>query len=376
MRSNPSITEKERFPFIDGMRGIAILLVIFHHGFYNFQMPILIHSSALQGIEKLLYIIARNGYWGVHFFFIISGFLITGLLMGFIVNKLDLARFYNRRIFKIIPHYYFIIGIIFIPLIALNFNGISSNPGLFFSYLFFLQNYNAGVPWLDHTWSLVVEEQFYIFWSIYLYFLSKRFNVENVRWQAAIIGAGIILSLVTVNRYFLYRNGISLMHVYPMKTHVTHASSVLIDGLMVGSILRLIWYRYSGSFKNKNFAYIIYWLGICAITMLFIFPSMSWGVPKFWYSADLAWLASACFIIAGLGGATLGLESSWLRWIGRSSYGIYLTHYPLLLLLQSFFQKSGYGILIIYTILAIGLGTLTTATIENYFLELRKKIAP
>ncbi len=370
------------------MRGAAVLWVVLHHAFYSFHMS-RVMAKAVNfchdygfGIPMALFrdaltLLASRGFFGVNLFFVISGFLITGLLIESLTGKLQIGRFYLRRFFKIIPHYYFVISIVFIPLFVVN--PLEAWPPLWqktFSYLFFFQSYNIGVSALDHTWSMVVEEQFYVFWAVFLFILSKYCSSEGDRWRIAFFTTIILIIAITVNRFYFYRNGVSLVSIYPMVTHETHGISLIADCLMIGSLLRLFWHRYPEFFRNKSRSFFAYALGIFVFIVLLSLPASGVGVPDVWYAATLSGISPLLFIIGGLGGVAWGWQFPWLRQVGLNSYGLYLVHYPLLLCLRSRWAGGGYIPFIIYIALVVFLGFLTTTTIEKYFLDLRKKISP
>ena len=121
-------------------------------------------------------------------FFVISGFLITGLLTEHLESEVHIKRFYIRRSFKILPQYFFavIFAIIFYKIVppfvdreglVIQFSHVQG--AVIWSYFLFFQNYFIQVPMLSHTWSLVIEEHFYLFYPVVLWFrfilsVSKR----------------------------------------------------------------------------------------------------------------------------------------------------------------------------------------------------------
>jgi len=143
---------------LDGVRAVAILLVIYFHFFYLLEC----------------------GWIGVQLFFVLSGYLITGILLDFKNLGLSqyLKRFYWRRMLRIFPLYYFYIGIVllvfFIFQVPHNFLGVL--PYLF-TYSYNLEPFFEGFKidtFFTHFWSLAVEEQFYIFWPFVIYFFSTN----------------------------------------------------------------------------------------------------------------------------------------------------------------------------------------------------------
>jgi peptidoglycan/LPS O-acetylase OafA/YrhL len=381
------LADKKHFDFLDGIRGIAILWVILHHAYYSFDIRnVLIkvaqncqdpHISALLiTCNKALMALANYGVFGVDLFFVISGFLITGLLIDFLNGKLDIGRFYLRRFFKIVPHYYFVIfGVLVFYLFVHPWTVWPYVWKAVIPYFYFLQNFGFKVEGLEHTWTLVIEEQFYVFWALALLYISKRFSCEETRWYAALWAAVGFYLFITLNRYLVLSTGTSLVGVYSVTG--TLQTSVRADGLMAGCFLRLIWFRYPGFFRNKFRAVFYYLIGVVFLMYLLSMSSSErWGEKLYWYSTTLVAVSACCFICAGLGGADWLYRNTWLRYVGRNSYGIYLLHYPLLQGMLILGWGRAPWLIWIYVPLAIFVGALSTMTVEKYFLGIRKKIAP
>ena len=140
-----------RIPCLDGLRGVSISLVVFSHIWYS------------NGYPDKFYL---TGNLGVRIFFIISGFLITLILVKEIEKNsiLDLKKFYFHRVFRIFPAYYFYLSVIFFLFVILEFYCSSA----FLVSLTYSSNYFfLSLPKeLEHTWSLAVEEQFYLFFPM------------------------------------------------------------------------------------------------------------------------------------------------------------------------------------------------------------------
>lgn len=146
---------KKYYPFLDGFRAVAIIWVLFYHVNKFFELDRI--WGALAGTPLLK--IINSGFLGVDIFFVISGFLITGLLIRDLNGKVRVKRFYSRRFFKIIPHYF---AAVFVGLII---TGIFSPKFLFdlrtiLGYFFFYNNYLPRIPILSHMWSIAIEEHF------------------------------------------------------------------------------------------------------------------------------------------------------------------------------------------------------------------------
>lgn len=152
-----------RIAAIDGLRAIAILLVILNH-----YTPWVLQNSGPAG--AFANEVAKWGGSGVDLFFVLSGFLITGILVDSKGSANYFARFYWRRSLRIFPAYYaFLVPMLFMPW----FSGIG-RPW----FVFYLRNWRGADPASDgrlgHLWSLAVEEQFYIGWSIIVFLVAAR----------------------------------------------------------------------------------------------------------------------------------------------------------------------------------------------------------
>jgi peptidoglycan/LPS O-acetylase OafA/YrhL len=136
---------------LDGLRALAVALVILHHSAEQFSQG---------GVVRL---VADNGGFGVAIFFVLSGFLITYLLLReeSDFGRVDLPRFYARRMIRIVPPAYaFIVGLV----ILAGFGWIVLSPLVLTSCLLFFRNYVTGPAISGHLWSLAVEEHFYLIW--------------------------------------------------------------------------------------------------------------------------------------------------------------------------------------------------------------------
>lgn len=174
------LTEKPEIdghiPALDGVRGLAILVVMIGHfniGFYP-----------VYGWERSLKTLIETGWWGVDLFFVLSGFLITGILLDAKGSSHYFRNFYVRRVLRIFPLYYGFLFAFFILAPALRpptpggpFESWRAAQGWYWSYL---SNYQLLFPqWvrpypLSHFWTLAVEEQFYLFWPAVVLFTSRK----------------------------------------------------------------------------------------------------------------------------------------------------------------------------------------------------------
>ena len=233
---------------LDLVRGIAIILVLFRH------------SDLDNNILK------HFGWLGVNLFFVLSGFLISNLLFNeYKKNKeIRVKRFLARRAFKIFPPFYFFLLATLIFKFAITNSTVEWYRLL--SEVLYLQNYFPSI-WL-HTWSLAVEEQFYLLFSLTLLVVTRKQFLENR--NIIISSLVLLLALSFVLRFYVsypHRNEEFFSFV---KTHLRS------DGIVLGVLL-----SYILNFTNFNVIFLKRkWILIC-ISVLLIAPGFYWNVGSF-----------------------------------------------------------------------------------------------
>lgn len=272
------------------------------------MLLVLVHNT-----DKALYtgIAARNGWMGVDLFFVLSGFLITGILFDTKNNEGYFRNFYARRCLRIWPLYYCTLSFMFIvvPLLrpseAHQIFEPRSMP--WWSYLLYLQNFLVPVVTratgpLGVTWSLAVEEQFYLVWPLVVRFCGER---TLPRITIAIICLDPALRFVLAQRGF---------NIYPN-------TFCRLDGLMWGALLALL-------FRSKTFVQQAHvrtaWTAFLIATPLALVTA-----DRFlWAAFSFTTLASAAFVYVALTSKQKWLQlllgNRFLIYSGVISYGIYL----------------------------------------------------
>jgi peptidoglycan/LPS O-acetylase OafA/YrhL len=199
--------ELKRIPSLDGLRALSIFLVVALHTLQRYSIT---HHVAL-GWYALL-----NGADGVQIFFVISGFLITSLLLQEQRKRgsISLSGFYLRRAFRILPPLYFYIGVVILLGVA---GRIALNRMDILSSLFFFHNLteHASMWSVEHLWSISVEEQFYLVWPFILYACLKKTS-GDARFSAAIFPATVLI-LSPIARVFFGHQKNWLMHSIGVK---------------------------------------------------------------------------------------------------------------------------------------------------------------
>ena len=251
MKANGHASSR-RIPSLDGVRAISILLVLYSHWGLTDAVPFLHRLPARQ--------FAYFGSLGVSIFFVISGFLITALLMAEKEKSatVSLKNFYIRRVLRIFPAYYVYLFVILV-LTVTGTIAVSSRD-LVWSALY-IRDYSAQTTaWTNHTWSLAVEEQFYLLWPLLVLLLNKR-RLVTVCFVVIVISPFI--------RVFTY------VLTPGMRDLITVMFHTRADTLMIGCLLALT--RFDGSALRVKELFIRYNGPLLAAVMLFILSPLIYG---------------------------------------------------------------------------------------------------
>ena len=311
-------------PGLDGLRALAVLAVIAYH-------------------EQLGW--APGGLLGVGVFFTLSGYLITDLLLGQWARSggLNLGDFWLRRARRLLPALFVMLAVVtaWITVVSpgrlASLRGAVAGAATYSSNWYYIYTHNsyfarfAPPGPFDHLWSLAVEEQFYLVWPWVVlagvYFLRGR-KPGAVRWLAlptlALAAASAVAMLM------LYHPGFDPTRIY-------EGSDTRACGLLVGAALAMVW-------PSRRTARTALWTRVvldgAGLAGLAVIGLMIWRVGQysaFTYQGGLVLLSVATAgVVAAVAcpGTLVGVALGWkpLRWIGVRSYGIYLWHYPVIIL--------------------------------------------
>ena len=349
---------------LDCLRGIAILLVICRHTIL-FRVP---------GWDALL---VQFGWAGVDLFFVLSGFLISGLLFSEYRqnNSIRFGRFAIRRALKIYPAFYALV--LLTLLIRLIYHSPVPILAPFLHDVFFLQSYFPGT--YGHFWSLSVEEHFYILLPLLMYLMIRR----SSRGQANPFCLFPAIFVFTAIALLLARLW-TASHIGPFswQTHLfpTH---LRIDSLLFGVLL-----SYWAQFHSQAFwgfvrpRYPLFLLvGIFLISPgLILTQETPW---MYTYGFSLLYLGFGAILLGALGApielipGALQFFARILAFVGGFSYSIYLWHIPLLIFLWSYgiLRKPYFGIGA-FVAGSIVLGILTSELFEIPAIRLRDRLFP
>jgi peptidoglycan/LPS O-acetylase OafA/YrhL len=292
---------RKTIPQLQAVRGIAILLVIGSHASGKYP------SLHLQRLFS-------NGWMGVDLFFVLSGFLITGILLDTKASGDYFKNFYARRCLRIWPLYYGALFLMFVvvPLLRPSEAATVFEPrsSPWWAYLLFMQNFLVPVPTmatglLGVTWSLAIEEQFYLVWPVVVRYCSRA-QIRRVAIAVVCLSPALRLYL-SIHHVNIYSNIFCRL-----------------DGLMAGALLALI--VRSEDFRPSNLVKAA-WIGLCLVVPLALITE---AINARWIVFSLTALASACFLYLALfcsHRAFLAvMKTRLIVYTGSISYGLYLLH--------------------------------------------------
>jgi peptidoglycan/LPS O-acetylase OafA/YrhL len=328
-----------RVEALDGLRGVAILLVVLCH---------LYDVSTITGGAAL-------GSAGVTAFFTLSGFLITSLLLAEHARsgRIDLGSFYARRARRLGPALVVVLVLVGSFEISAGFVGFNAVPpvALYFANWFGAAGGDLGL--LPHTWSLAIEEQFYISWSILL-ILVRRW-----RWGPEVACASGILASFAL-RFLLWDDGANAYRVYV-------GTDTRADGLLVGCLLACCVRRGLKALPGGLATAATLGL-VLAGTLDRTLAGTDLLVPSVapWLTALAIW--------AALSTPPRWMSTGVLCYLGRRSYAIYLWHFALLLALVNLRDSTWMALLAVA--LAVGAAELSWRFVEYPFSNMGKGRPP
>jgi peptidoglycan/LPS O-acetylase OafA/YrhL len=306
-------------PAIDGLRAVAVIAVMFYHLGFTW-IP--------------------GGFLGVDLFFVISGYVITRLLLDSIAQSggLDLRGFYIARARRLLPALSFMLVS---TMIAIGIWAPDTIKRLLTDTPFSLsgtmnwwlvahhQDYFESIgrpPLLQHTWSLAVEAQFYLVWPLILYFILKQFGKRHIPIASLAIAAASAITLLFVSFSLDASNASKVSHVY----FGTDTHSI---GLFLGAALAVSWipqnFTKTVSKKAQDFIDGVGFIGFIGILAAFLFIDET--QPTLYKIAfPLAGICGAAIIMSVVHPASRFapvLQNPVFLWIGERSYSIYLWHW-------------------------------------------------
>jgi peptidoglycan/LPS O-acetylase OafA/YrhL len=368
-----AIAARDHIPALDGLRGVAILLVIPHNA------DVFSNSAAWLWPVAIL---AHAGWLGVQLFFVLSGFLITRNLLDSRGAPNYLRAFFGRRVLRIFPLYFgtLFVALVLIPhVVQLSPGALASHRNQVWLWTFTLNwaaPFGADVSGFSHFWSLAVEEQFYLFWP---FVVMAAAGTRLFRICIAVAG------LAVVSRVVMHLCGATPDMLYTF-------TNCRMDALALGAAVAVIggsanWRSWIAAHRQ---GLLIAIFGVLLVTAGFshlysVFDPRTLLVGQTTIAASFALLV-ACLAARPPGKHRLDgmLEMKWLRTVGRYSYAMYVFHLPILTALGGAIWAavafSGSARPLLFAFMAIVLsfiaGWLSWHLVEKHFLRLKSRIAP
>ena len=349
---------------LQGLRGLAILLVMLNH-------------AAVPGFG--------GGFVGVDIFFVLSGYLIGGLLLRELAatGRIDLWAFYARRVRRLLPAAMLVLGVTVLAVHGLHAPQeqdellSSLRAAAFYAInlwfatrpVDYFGGHTEANPAL-HLWSLAVEEQFYVLWPLLMlvaFRLARRRPQRAAVANAALLiitGVTSLLACLVVS-WLKYRIAffITPCRMWEFAAGMAVASASARSGALRAATLN--------------------WLGGSALLALALITLLFDGrmrFPGFWVLVPVS-AAATLLLVTRFGAPSMwlvrGLQMRWLRWLGDCSYSVYLWHWPVLIVVTQFSHKPGPWLTGALLLASVGLGWVSYRWVEQPFLQRdRMKASP
>ena len=370
-------SDMKHVPVLDGIRGLAIFLVLLRHASHHID-----EGNTI--VDKAFFTFTARGWVGVDLFFVLSGFLITEILIRSKGSAGYFKNFYARRVLRIFPAYYAVLVIFFvivpmIPALAWYVADSSGEQIWYWTYLTNLRVADRGSFWPELIpnvlWSLAIEEQFYLVWPLVVLFCSNR-TLARICVSLLVLASGLRIAMVLMDY---------------SETSVRIFTLTRIDGLAVGSLLAVVAQGGMAAAARR-----FKWIGAAAF-LLFAFVAFGGSViPREYHDiANTSRFLAVALVFGGLiavvttareGGLLNRFFSArWLRILGKYSYAMYLWHGPMYALVdhQLFDKNSGPLILdsaiprwtayvIVSGLLSLAAAIISWNLLEKHFLKLKR----
>lgn len=313
MSQTPEATGRRKYmPSLEGIRGYGFLLVFMIH-----YLPTIRLAQQGNPVFRVLSGAQEIAYFAVPMFFVLSGYLIGGILNGTQNREGYFRVFYSRRVIRVFPIYYFALLVIALGDAALKFR-----PDFhFWLYFLYIQNLFPGFlkqsnPFLlIQYWSLATEEQFYLLWPLAVWFFPQR---------KRLFGFACALIVLVFGMRFLVSQYVS------DASFIRYCSLTRADAILLGVLLSLV-YQHSIFQKFKTYAKWAVLAGVCPVITWTLWNDLEWPKSSLGSQIMIPWINFTAVAIV----VTVMEEGTWLNWVcsrkwicwfGRRSYSLYIFH--------------------------------------------------
>ncbi|RTL10124.1 MAG: acyltransferase [Neisseriaceae bacterium] len=345
---------------LDTLRGIAIILVmIFHYKFF------VSHENNFGFLSTI-------GWIGVDLFFVLSGYLISRqVFRDSIYGKFSFKVFYLKRALKILPCYYLVL------LLYFTLSGFPESPLKlsWWQYVFFFQNFDLPISGFSQSWSLCVEEHFYLFFPIVIYLFRDRVKTLLITFAVIAIIGLVLRGMVWQHLYNSNNLDLYTKIIY-------YPTYFRLDGLICGITIAILEYFYSSLYlKILRYSNALLFSGIFFLVALgsIISARTGFGTATIGYPGIS--IAFALILISSLSSKSIlnKMMIPGISKIAQWSFGIYLVQKPVSVLLAKYFTSLGfdnnsYLIISISFMAQFFAGGILHYTVEYYALYLREII--
>lgn len=309
-------------PALDTLRGVAIGLVLFHN------LSIFVPSGTV--FDKLWNAFVESGWVGVQLFFVLSGFLITGILLDDRDRPRGIRVFYVRRLLRIFPLYYALLFVYFL-ILPLRLPALQRPISESIWYWLYLSNWSTlafGIlPGLGHLWSLAVEEQFYVVWP----WVAVGTRPKTLAW----ICVAVVVGSLAARGIFVR------LHFSDLWLYLSTVSRA--DALAMGALVAL---AFRSEVWRPRLVRALRPVGLFSVVALAVLMVVTHGMNRNnpliqTWGYSLVAVASAVFVaVAAREGASRRRGSKALRFFGKYSYCIYVVHAPIKHAVYSLFRPK------------------------------------
>lgn len=342
---------------LDGVRGIAALMVLFFHFFFRLETE----DAFLLAVRKISYF----GETGVSLFFVLSGFLITRILLNTRQSERFFYHFYLRRSLRIFPLYYLFLAVHYFifPLIKHEPHDPFPMQAVYWIYMQdFALTFNWAAEGPGHFWSLAVEEHFYLFWPLLVYYLDskKLLYIISGIIITALLTRGLLINNDNEYRFFTFSR---------------------IDELAMGALLAVMEAKGKLAQVKQNKQRFLLFFIISAVLMLLFWQSLTNTSASFFFKLTrftilgFIYFSFIGFVITASQGLFIKkiLRSAPLLYTGRISYGLYVYHPICFWLSKQFFKTGNMGVsMVLAFIFTYIIASGSYYLFEKRFLNLKK----